>query len=61
MKLYVKALSQLKALFLEARSTACLSVLFKELTRYAFFRFVLSVFKFLILVHIFLTVTFLAF
>ena len=56
-KLYLlsgRALSQLEDPFSEARSIAYLSVSFKELMRFVFFfQFVLSVFNFLIFVHIF--------
>ena len=49
-----RALSQLEAPFSEARSSLYLSVSFKDLMRFVFFfRFVLSVFNFLIFVHIF--------
>ena len=49
LKLYLlsgKTLSQLKAPFSEARSIELLSVSFKQLMRFVFFRFVLSVFNF---------------
>ena len=55
LKLYLlsaKPLNQLEAPFSEARSIAYLSISFKALMRFVFFRF-LSVFNFLIFVQIF--------
>ena len=50
------ALSQLEALFSGARLVAFLSVSFRALMRLVFFRFILSVFNFLILYKFFLVV-----